>query len=331
MENIVVLVNKEFRERVFSDKYYDKMKAYGEVKVYDREDFSDMSYVVDFVKGATIIVTSWDSPKIDVEILNVCPNLKAVIHGAGSVKPVISDEFIARKIRITNSAVAIGEGVAESALGFAISACKGFYQLNRDTHNGLWQDNIKTTVKDFYDLTVGVISGGYVGRHMVKLLKNFHLDVLLYDPILTEEQIAEIGAKKVSLEDLLKQSDVISIHAPAIPQTENMLNKDNLPLIKDGAILINTARGTIINEQDLIEELKKNRFFACIDVTNPEPPTKDNELRNLDNVVLTPHIAGTATNGLKRVALHVCEEIDRLTKGEKMRTEVNLDNLSKLA
>ena len=96
-------------------------------------------------------------------------------------------------------------------------------------------------------------------------------------------------------------------------------------------MLINTARGTIINEADLIEELKKNRFFACIDVTNPEPPAKDNELRKLDNVVLTPHIAGTATNGLKRVALHVCEEIDRLLKGEKMRTEVNLDNLSKLA
>ena len=331
MEKIVVLVNKEFRGRVFGEKYYEKMRTFGEVKVYDKDDFSDFDYVLDIVKGATIIVTSWDSPKIDKLILDCCPELKAVIHGAGSIKPIISDEFIQRKIRITNSAVAIGEGVAESALGFAISACKGFYQLSRDTKNGLWQDNIKTTVTDFYDITVGVISGGYVGRHMLKLLKNFHVDVLLYDPILTKEQIEEIGAKKVELNELLSQSDVVTVHAPAIPQTENMLNKSNLPLIKDGAVLINTARGTIINEADLIEELKKNRFFACIDVTNPEPPAKDNELRKLDNVVLTPHIAGTATNGLKRVALHVCEEIDRLLKGEKMRTEVNLDNLSKLA
>lgn len=331
MEKIVVLVNKEFRGRVFGEKYYEKMRTFGEVKVYDKDDFSDFDYVFDFVKGATIIVTSWDSPKIDKLILDCCPELKAVIHGAGSIKPIISDEFIQRKIRITNSAVAIGEGVAESALGFAISACKGFYQLSRDTKNGLWQDNIKTTVTDFYDITVGVISGGYVGRHMVKLLKNFHVDILLYDPILTKEQIEEIGAKKVELNELLSQSDVVTVHAPAIPQTENMLNKSNLPLIKDGAVLINTARGTIINEADLIEELKKNRFFACIDVTNPEPPAKENELRKLDNVVLTPHIAGTATNGLKRVALHVCEEIDRLLKGEKMRTEVNLDNLSKLA
>ncbi len=331
MEKIVVLVNEEFRGRVFSEKYYEKLRAFGEVKVYDKKDFSDMAYTLDFVKGATIIVTSWDSPKIDKEILDVCPALKAVIHGAGSVKPIVSDEFIARKIRITNSAVAIGEGVAESALGFAISASKGFYQLNNDTAKGLWQENIKTTVKDFYDIQVGVISGGFVGRHMVKLLNNFHVDVVLYDPILTAEQIAEMGAKKVSLEELLSTSDVISIHAPSIPATENMLNAENLPLIKDGAILINTARGAIINEEALIKELQTGRFFACLDVTAQEPAAKDNPLRTMENVVLTPHIAGTATNGLRRVALHVCEEIGRLINGEKMRTEVNLDNLSKLA
>ena len=331
MEKITVLVNKEFRERVFGEKYYEKLREMGEVKIYDRDDFSDPTYTLEFVKGSTVIITSWDSPKIDKEILDACPNLKAVTHAAGSIKPIISDEFIARKIRITNSAVAIGEGVAESALGFAISACKGFYSLNEDTKNGLWQENIKTKVKDFYDITIGVISGGYVGRHMVKLLQNFHVDVLLYDPILTAEQIKEIGATKVELNELLSRSDVVSIHAPAIPATENMLNKDNLCLMQDGAVLINTARGTIVNEADLIAELKKGRIFACIDVTNPEPPAKDNELRALNNVVLTPHIAGTSTNGLKRVALHVCEEIARLLNGEKMRTEVNLDDLAKLA
>ena len=331
MEKICVLVNEEFRKRVFSEKYYDRLRKLGEVKIYDKSDFSNVDYVIDFVKGATIIVTSWDSPQIDELILDACPNLKGVIHGAGSVKPILSDMFIKRKIRITNSAVAIGEGVAESALGFAISASKGFYALSDDTKRGLWQENIKQKVKDFYDITIGVISGGYVGSHMVKLLKNFHVDVLMYDPILTSKQISDMGAKKVELNELMSMSDVISIHAPGIPATENMINARNLSLMKDGAILINTARGMIINEKDLIEELKKGRIFACIDVTNPEPPSRDNELRTLPNVVLTPHIAGTATNGLKRVALHVCEEAERLLSGQKMRAEVNLDNLSKIA
>ncbi len=331
MSKIALLVNGEFRQRIFNEKYYDKIRKFGELKIFDKENFEDTQYVLDFVKGAEVIITSWDSPVISKEILDVCPDLKAVIHAAGSVKPVVSEEFINRKVRITGSAVAIGEGVAETALGFAISACKGFYRLNEDTKNKLWNENTKSYVKDFYDINVGVISGGFVGRHMVKLLKNFHVDVLMYDPILSAEEIEKIGAKKVELNELMSESDVVSIHAPSIPATDNMINKDNLALMKDGAVLINTSRGSVINEQELIEELEKGRIFACIDVTNPEPPAKDNKLRDLDNVVLTPHIAGTVTNGLKRIALHVCEELERLLNGEKMRTEVNLDDLSKMA
>lgn len=331
MTKIALLVNKKQQQRVFDEKYYKRIRAYGELKIYDREDFEDLAYVVEFVKGAEVIITSWHSPKISKEILDVCPDLKGVIHAAGSIKTIVTDEFVERKVRITNSAVAIGEGVAETALGFAISACKGFYQLDKITGEGGWDEERHIIVKDFYDIKVGVISGGYVGRHMVKLLSNFHVDVLMYDPILSETEIQKIGATKVTLDELMKECDVVTIHAPSIPATDNMINKHNLSLMKDGAILINTARGSIINEKDLIEELKKERIFACIDVTNPEPPTADNELRTLSNVVLTPHIAGTVTNGLKRIALHVCEELERLMSGEKMRTEVNVDDLSKLA
>ena len=331
MEKIALLVDKVHQGKIFSEKYYERMRKLGELKIYDADSYDDKDYVRNFVAGSTVIVTTWGSPVIDKDILDACPDLKAVIHAAGSIKPVISDEFIARRIRITNSAVAIGEGVAETALGFAISACKGFYQLNRDTSSGIWRENAFDTVIDFYDINVGVISGGYVGRHMVKLLKNFHVNIYMYDPILTAEQISAIGAEKVSLEELLTKCDVVSVHAPSIPETDNMLHKGNLCLMKDKAVLINTARGSVINEQDLIDELKTGRLFACIDVTNPEPPVEDNELRRLDNVILTPHIAGTVSNGLKRIALHACEELERLVGGEKMRTEVNLDELARLA
>ena len=328
---ISLLALPDQQKTIFSKKYFERLRKQGELKIYDRENYDDRAYLLDFVKGSDVIITTWGSPKMEKDILDACPALKAVLHAAGSVKPIVSDEFIARNIKITNSACAIGEGVAETALAFAISACKGFYTLNEDTTNQLWQENIRTRVKDFYDITVGVISGGYVGRHMVKLLKNFHVDILMYDPILTKEQIAEIGAQKVELDELMSKSDVVTIHAPSIPATDNMINKDNLKLMMDGAVLINTARGSVINEADLIEELKTGRIFACIDVTNPEPPAKDNELRFMKNVILTPHIAGTVSNGLRRIALHVCEELERLVSGEKMRAEVDLSQLSKLA
>lgn len=331
MKNVVVLVNKERRETVFSQKYYDMLSKLGNLKIYDKDDFLDKNYYVNFVKDANVIITSWDSPVIDGDILNACPNLLGVVHAAGSIKPILSAEFIDKKIRIANSAVAIGEGVAETALGFLISACKGFYALNKNTSNGLWQEGASSIVKDFYDLKIGVISGGFVGRHIVKLLKNFHVEIYMYDPILTSNQIEEIGAIKVDLNTLMSTCDAITVHAPSIPATDNMINAENLKLLKDGAILVNTARGSVINELDLISELKTGRIFACIDVTNPEPPTVDNELRRLDNCVLTPHIAGAYTNGLKRVALHACEETARLINGEKMKAEVDLSKLSTLA
>lgn len=330
MGKITILVNKAMQKKVFNEKYINRLGKQGDVFIYDKDDFVDSGYVIDFVKESEVIITSWCTPSLSKEILNMCPDLKAVLHAAGSVKPILSDELLRRKIRMTSSAIALGEGVAETALAFAISACKGFYSLGKDTAKGLWGEN-KAIVKDFYDITVGVISGGFVGSHMVKLLKNFHVDILMYDPTLSEEYIENLGAKKVELEKLLCDSDVISIHAPSIPATDNMLNKDNLCLIKDGAVLINTARGTVINEIDLIEELKKGRFFACIDVTNPEPPDVNNELRYMENVIMTPHIAGAVNNGCKRIALHICEEMERLNNGEKMKTEINPEDLSKLA
>jgi len=332
MKKIALLAHDYNLNTVFSEKYYNWLRKNGELVIYsgDEASFADKERVLDFVKGANIIITSWGSPKIDEDILNVCPDLELVVHAAGTPKPIITDALIAKKVPVTNSAIALGEGVAETALGFAISACKHFYWLSNDTKNKLWKENSRK-LKDFYDITVGVVSGGYVGRHMIKLLQNFNVDVLLYDPTMTAEQVAALGATKAELDEMISKSDIITIHAPAIPATEKMFNASNIPLIKDGAILINTSRGVVIDEPVLIEELKKNRFYACLDVTDPEPPALDNPLRDMDNVILTPHIAGAVTNGLKRIAKHVCEEIDRHMAGEPLRTPVNMDNLNKIA
>ena len=330
MKKIVVLVREINRKKVFNEKYYNWLRQLGDVKIYDQVDFADKEYYLDFVKGANIIITSWGSPAIDQEILDVCPDLELICHAAGTPKAILGAAAIANEIPATYSACALGEGVAETALGLAISGAKRFYWLNQDTHNGMWKDNANKCM-DFYDITVGVISGGFVGRHFIKLLQNFNVDVLLYDPTMTAEQVAALGATKAELEEMLSKSDVISVHAPSIPATAKMLNASNLHLIKDGALLINTSRGEIFDEPALIEELKKGRFYACIDVTDPEPPALDNELRKLNNVILTPHVAGCITNGQLRIAKHVCEEVERFVNGEPLRTPVIYANLSKMS
>ncbi len=331
MSKIAFLISNFGRRRVFKDQHIDRLSALGELSVYDRDDFLDREYVLDFVKGAEVIITSWQSPAIDEEILALCPDLRMLIHAAGSVKPVVTPALIERGIRVASSANELSRGVAETTLGLALAACKGAFFLPNDMKKGMWNEN-NHKIKDFYNIKIGVIGAGFAGRYFIKLLRDFRVDILVYDPTLTKEQIRdELGAEKRELSELLAESDVISIHAPSIPETDNMLNETNIPLIRDGSILINTARGKLIDEAALIKECAKNRFTAILDVYWPEPPAVDNPLRKMDNVVLLPHVAGFETNGAFRVGEHTCEEAERFFAGEKLECEIDLSKLSIMA
>ena len=156
--------------------------------------------------------------------------------------------------------------------------------------------------------------------------------MLLYDPFVSDERAAALGCKKASLEELLRASDIVSIHAPSIPETYHMFNEETIGMMKDDAVLINTARGSLIDEQALYAHMKAGKLkYACLDVTDPEPPAADNPLRTLPNCIMTPHLAGLANNGLKRIGAFVCDEIERFLKGEKLVAEVTEDMLARMA
>lgn len=175
---------------------------------------------------------------------------------------------------------------------------EGYSVVAYTDHNFFISHNILTD-SDFVALNgieYGVNNVEFGGVSDIKFRKNCDICMIALYPDIdkTYDQINTDFVFRYtpeSVNEFMSQSDVVTIHAPSIPATDNMINKNNLALMKDGTILINTSRGTVINEQDLIEELEKGRIFACIDVTNPEQPATDNKLRDLNNVVLTPHIA----------------------------------------
>ncbi len=332
MKKITVLVNGLQRKRVFYKEHFERLEKLGELRIYDRDDFSDREYVLDFVKDTDFLIVSWGSPRIDEEILEVCPSLSGVVYAGGTLRPVISEKFIEKNIPISNSKIVDSRNVAYTTLGLTIAACKGAFFLPDDLKNGLWKENYHK-VKDFCGIKIGVVGAGVAGGYFLELLKPFDVECLVYDPTLTAEQIRErFGARKCELSELMAESDVISLHAPVLPSTTGMINRDNLKLIKDGAIFINTARGALINEDDFIEECRKERFTAILDVTNAgEPPSEDYILRKLSNVVLLPHIAGVTNNGVKYIGKHVCEEAECFFAGEPMKCAVDLSKLSELA
>ncbi|MDF2685117.1 MAG: hypothetical protein K0S55_298 [Clostridia bacterium] len=327
---IVLLQNKSLTDTIFNKDDFDALSKLGELTFNQRSTNPQPDEIKNLIKDADIVITSWGCPKIDKLILNEASKLKLIVHAAGSVKGIVSDEVWNRNIRVTGCAEALGIGVAETALALSISSVKNMWTLSKSTRNGEWNSG-RENVREFYNLNIGVIGAGKAGRHYIKLLKNFEVKILLFDPTLDEAQCREMGVEKVSLEDLLKRSDVVSIHAPSIPATDKMLNSTTLALMKDNAVLINTARGTIIDENALVAELEKGRLFACLDVTDPEPPVNDHPFRKLPNVVLLPHIAGAVNNGLHRIGKYAVCEITKFLNNESLSGEVNLNNIDKLA
>jgi len=330
MKKIVLLMNATQRNNIFKEEDLEKLGQFGVVVCNPDEEGPSPERARELVKDANIIITSWGCPQLNKEILDQAPEAELIIHAAGSVKGIVSDEVWKRGIRVSGSAQAIGIGVAETALGFTIASLKNMWTLSHNTREGQWMEG-RAKVREVYGVTIGVISAGRAGSHYIKLMRNFDVEILLYDPLVSKEKAAAMGARKVELEELLKKSDVVSIHAPSIPETNHMFNSETLALMKDDAVLINTARGTIIDEAALAAELKKGRLFACLDVTDPEPPAADHPFRSLPNVILTPHIAGAVNNGLNRIAKYTASEIQAYLDGETMDGEVRQSMLSTLA
>ena len=327
---IALLSQKTLTDSLFDHDSISCLKSFGELIENNDEKGPSKERLKELIKGADIAISSWGTPALDGEVLDMAPNLKLIVHAAGSVKPILSDQVYSRGIKVVSNARAIAVGVAETALGLTIYSLKNIHELNNNVHKGEWaKDKMKT--RELYKINIGVVGAGWVGKHYIKLLKNFDVKTLLFDPYISEENAESMGVKKAELNELMSSCEVISLHAPSLPATDKMINKSNLRLMKDGATLINTARGSLIDENDLYEELKTGRIKACLDVTNPEPPVPDHPLRSLPNIILTPHIAGTVTNGRYRIGDYSVDAIRKFLEGKPIEGEVTEDQLATLA
>jgi phosphoglycerate dehydrogenase-like enzyme len=329
---VAILVPDVWVNKVICPKDRERMEKIFDLQARDFQS-GDIPAQKELLAGADACISGWGTNQLTEDTLDAAPHLKIIAHAAGSVKPIISDAVWDRSIAVTSSAPAIAIGVAEHTLGLMLSAMKRSYWFNTIAHNGGWRDEGQLgRIVEMFGITIGVAGAGYVGRHLIKLLHNFDVDILLYDPFVSDEDAGRLGVTKAeTMEDLMSRADILSLNAPSLPSTHHMVNAGNLKLLKDGALLINTARGTLIDEVALYEELKTGRITACLDVTDPEPPAVDNPLRGLENVVLTPHIAGAAANNLFRLGNLAMREVELFFAGKSALYPVTKEDLSRIA
>jgi phosphoglycerate dehydrogenase-like enzyme len=285
------------------------------------------------LKQAEILLTAWGCPRIDRTTLERLPALRAIVHAAGTVKGHVDEECYRSGIRVSSAAAANALPVAEFTLAAILFANKKVFRLHHRYRElrgfRLWSREFPDASN--YGKVIGVVGASRIGRRVIELLRPFDFAVLCADPFLDSAEAVRLGVERVELDDLLRRSDVVSLHAPALPETRHLLDRRRLALLRDGSVLINTARGALVDTEALTEELASGRIDAVIDTTDPEVLPTGSPLYDLPNVFLTPHVAGSMGSEVVRMGMLALEEIERYARGEPFLHEVRLEDLGRLA
>jgi phosphoglycerate dehydrogenase-like enzyme len=295
------------------------------------QDFTD-PLAADALTRADVLITGWGCPRLDTDALTAAPRVRTVLHAAGSVRSLVGDAVWQRGIGVSSAVTGNALPVAEYTLAMILLCGKDTFEHRerfRATHT--YPPPTATAATGNVGRRVGVIGASRVGRRLLELLRPFDFTVLLHDPYVSTSEAGALGAELVSLDDLLRRSDIVSLHAPDIPETYRMLDGERLGLIRDGGVLINTSRGALVDPGALTDELVSGRLRAVLDVTEPEPLPAGSPLYRLPNVFLTPHIAGSLGNELERLGRIVVEELERLVAGLGLVHEVRYADMGRVA
>ncbi|WP_049576490.1 hydroxyacid dehydrogenase [Streptomyces sp. SBT349] len=266
-----------------------------------------------------VLIAGWDAPVLTPRHARLAARLRAVVYAGGVAAGCVGDPaaLAARGVVAANAREANAIPVAEYALAMILLANKRAFtaeRLHRE-RRGLLDREHEVTDAGNYRRTVGVVGASRTGRALIRLLRPFDLSVLCFSPELTEPMAAGLGVERATLDEVMRRGDVVSLHQPLTAGTAGQIDARRLALLRDGATLINTARGGVVDHAALLAELRTGRFDAVLDVTDPEPLPASSELWELPNVRLTPHIAGSMGGELHRLGAAVAAEVARFAAG----------------
>ena len=277
-----------------------------------------------------VIFATWGLFPLTDAHLDRMPALRALFYAAGTVK-FFARPLLERGITVVNAAAANALPVAEFTLGQILLANKGYWRNVREY--GRAEDYLRAfRGRGNYRTTVSLLGAGQIGGRVIELLRPFQLDVLVFDPYLSEEEAARLGVRSASLSQAFARGDVVSNHLANVPATEGLLNGALFSLMRPNTTFINTGRGRTVNEAEMIEVLRgRGDITALLDVTDPEPCPEESPLRTLPNVTITSHIAGSQKEEIGRLSELMLEEFEAWRAGRPLRHAVTMSMLETLA
>ncbi|AIY89624.1 phosphoglycerate dehydrogenase [Geoglobus acetivorans] len=268
------------------------------------------------------------SPKVTARIIDKAKKLKIIGRAGVGVDNIDVNYATQKGIVVVNAPGGNTVSTAELTIGMILAAARKIPQADKSVKEGRWERK-KFVGKELRGKTIGIIGLGRIGYEVAKRARAFEMNVIAYDPYISEARAREVGVRVVDLDELVRNADIITVHVPKTKETENLIDEDEFEKMKDGVIVINCARGGIINEKALINALKSGKIYAAaLDVYETEPPDFDSELFGFDNVVTTPHIGASTKEAQEIVGMIIAEDIINMLHGYPVKNAVNLPSLS---
>lgn len=304
----------------FNNTIRDRLNDLGSITWNHGTEQLSQEELKELLPGKQVCVTGWKSPRIIEEVLEGTEELELLTHVGGSVASYASDYLYDQGITVCSANAVMAEFVAEYILGGTLASLRDIPAIDAEMKAGSWNREA-TRIDSLFESTVGFIGLGTIGECLLDLLSPFDVEVLVYDPYISEDRIADYEfVNRVSLKRVLTESSIVSIHASKTDETIHLLDGPKLDLLQEGSLLINAARGAIIETEALIGELETGRISAVLDVFEQEPLPIKNRLRELDNVILTPHMAGSAIR--EPLTSAMIDELDRFKHGRSLQHEI---------
>ena len=279
---------------------------------------NELKSIIDDYDG--VLIRS--ATKLTADILENCSNLKVIGRAGVGVDNVDLDVATKNKILVMNTPLGNLEATAELTVGLMFSLFRHIHNANASTHEGKWE-KAKFMGTELKGKTLGIVGFGNIGQRVAEICKVIGMQILTNSNSASDEVLNSLGAKKVSTEELLSSSDILSLHTKLNDQTKNMLNKESIATMKKSSVIINCARGGLINESDLKDALNNNVIAgAAIDVYETEPAT-ENVMFGTKNLLLTPHLGASSKEAQSNVAIDVANQVADFLKENKIVNNVN--------
>lgn len=271
------------------------------------------------LRQAEVILGGWGMPRLDAELLAAAPALKAVFYAGGTVRGFMTETAWTRGIVVVSAAAANAVPVAEYCVAQILFCLKDGWRRALAVRKHRAFPPAPEEMPGTFRSTVGLVSLGRIARLLREKLRGYDLEILAWDPLVSAAEAKALGVALCPLEELFARSDVVSLHSPLLPETRQMIGAAHFARMKRGASFINTSRGAIVDEAALVAVLRaRPDLFAVLDVTSPEPPPPDSPLYELDNAIVTPHMAGCERHECRRLGELVRAELERYLRGDAL-------------